>query len=131
MVMNKNYSGLDVGKLFFSICVVAIHAELFLDISNFLYVNLNRYVFSVAVPFFFMCSGFLCEHKIRKNKSGDRLKKNIAQLLKVYCIWGGIYVFLNIGKLYIQGDTLKNIISETVHNILIGKPGGVCGMYHR
>ena len=54
----KSYVGVDVSKFFFAVCIVALHSEALNclpDIANYM---ITRILFRVAVPYFFISSGF-------------------------------------------------------------------------
>lgn len=90
----KNYNSLDIAKLFMAVCVVAIHTNPFYFCNNTLIVNLYNQIISWAVPFFFICSGFLIGKKV--NFSSDNaylpIKKSAVKMLKLYVIWSVIYL---------------------------------------
>ena len=82
----KYYCGLDFVKLFCAILVVCIHTEPFLSVSPALNSLTVNYLCRVAVPFFFISSGFLA---FRKNGRG--VCGYIKKLLKLYLIWSVVY----------------------------------------
>lgn len=69
---------IDIFKFLFSICIIALHTDLLINTN----VNINWYVthliFRLAVPFFFITSGFFYGKKILEEKS------NIKELTKIY-----------------------------------------------
>ena len=59
MDTNKSiYKAIDILKFLAAICVVAIHTNAFKDINNGIYNFLSYCIFTFAVPFFFIISGF-------------------------------------------------------------------------
>ena len=52
----KNF--LNVLKVFFAICIVSIHTSFLCDVDQTIYVWVNSYINSIAVPFFFVVAGF-------------------------------------------------------------------------
>lgn len=66
---NSNiYFLIDVLKLFFCICIIGIHTEIFSNINADLNWYVVHCVFRIAVPFFFAVAGFFYGSKIMKNK---------------------------------------------------------------
>lgn len=63
-LVHKEYKVLDIMKLAMAIVVVAIHTRPELSFSSPVVVSLFEAVYSIAVPFFFMASGFLLFRKI-------------------------------------------------------------------
>lgn len=57
-VLQKENSTIDIVKLFFAYCVIAIHTVLFLDVNEGLYWFNNHMIWRLAVPFFFLTSGY-------------------------------------------------------------------------
>ena len=58
MNTDKNYVGLDCFRLFAAFLVIAIHTSPLLSFSETGDFILTRIIARVAVPFFFMTSGF-------------------------------------------------------------------------
>lgn len=54
----------DYGKIFFATCVVAIHTSLLKDVSPALWYYLNKLIWTMAVPFFYMVSGYFFNPKM-------------------------------------------------------------------
>ena len=102
----KNYNSLDIAKLFMAVCVVAIHTNPLYFCHNTVIVNLYNQIISWAVPFFFICSGFLIGKKVDFSSDNAYLpvKKSAVKMLKLYVIWSIIYLppaiaeRLNAGK---------------------------------
>lgn len=63
IIINMNLNGIDLFKFLFSFAVVAIHAHL-LDGLEGNFVAALRIVENLAVPFFFIVSGFFLGGKI-------------------------------------------------------------------
>lgn len=76
---------IDIFKLIFALCVVAIHTNLFGGVKYGYILKCN--IYRLAVPFFFICSGyFLADKVIKSNYNvGKFIKKNLV----VYLIGGG------------------------------------------
>lgn len=88
--MKSENKAIDLAKLFFSICVVAIHAQLLGGVKYGYLLKCN--IFRIAVPFFFICSGYYLAVRIFKKKYDPKLyfKKNI----KLYLLWCIFYTIL-------------------------------------
>ena len=90
----KKYNSIDLFKIFMAVFVVAIHTQPFIEKKYYLYSLIIR----SAVPFFFMCSGYLLYSKIEVSNDDYRIVilnyvKKIAQL---YLIWSIIYLPITI-----------------------------------
>lgn len=89
--MTKKYTSIDIFKFIFSVCVIGLHTNL---TNNFYIIKL---IFRLAVPFFFISSGFFYYSKI-KGKSMQEIKiiknKYIKRLLYPLLFWSIITCFL-------------------------------------
>lgn len=82
----RNYS-IDTFKFFAALSVVGIHTQPFASLEQSIYQNIYfilRVLFSFAVPFFFMSSGYLLCRGV--NKTQDR-KIYILRYLKKYQLY--------------------------------------------
>ena len=61
MILQKRYNTVDVMKVIMAFNVVGIHVGSYFDIIFSANVN---YALDMAVPFFFVCSGFFIQNKI-------------------------------------------------------------------
>ena len=83
--MKENYQLIDLAKLFFAICVVAIHSQFLLEYKFGYYVNTN--IYRLAVPFFFICNGYFLAKSddLSRENNRDRL---IILLYITYLLFG-------------------------------------------
>ena len=98
MSTNQNYNILDITKFFMALLVVCIHIKI---LPNNEYVSLifTNVIARVAVPFFFVCSGFLFFKK-QDSVTSSALIKMLKRLLVLFI---GLTVFIiylwTIGRL--------------------------------
>lgn len=91
---STQYNGFDIAKFVMAILVVIIHGHPLSDISF----NLNYAVVSgvakVAVPYFFMASGFLLFRKMSSLYDLDwgRIKHYLIHIFRLYMVWTVIYL---------------------------------------
>ena len=99
-VERKTYYALDVAKFISAFLVVCIHTGPLLDVDatgNFILVQILA---RLAVPFFFVASGFLFFRKLDfKREYNDyenktQLKHYLWRLCKIYIIWTILYLSL-------------------------------------
>ena len=108
----ENHNSIDLFKFLFSFVVVAIHTHPLPDqLYNTILGKIYDVVLQMAVPFFFIASGFFLGKKLTVQKSAvdvahDRLalKKNLSNTIKLYLIWMAIYTPLAIIH-YIEIDS--------------------------
>ena len=104
------YNSLDVCKLIMAICVVAIHTQPFANASNSRLYALYSLVAAMAVPFFFLTSGYLLGNKLCISSEPQHavaaVNKQLAKIVKMYLIWNAIYLPLAIYGYYLDGNSL-------------------------
>ncbi len=95
------YKGVDVGKFFFSICVVSIHSVVCRMLPDQISYYFEKGLLRLAVPFFFVASGYLFMDTLRKQQLSlkEKLFKQIHRLIKPFIVFGLVNTFLNVGIL--------------------------------
>ncbi len=90
--MKKQYYCVDLLKFLLAYLVVAIHIEPLASFGSLPNYALTHYLCRIAVPFYFMASGFFLYGKMNENSfDGNGVKKYILKILKLYIIWTLIY----------------------------------------
>ena len=92
----KNYNGVDLAKFICAILVVAMHVAPFgsddSGISSLLNYGVRQWFARIAVPFFFVASGFFLYRKSGYDGfSVEATKKYVFKLLRLYIIWTILY----------------------------------------
>lgn len=103
-------------KVIMAFNVVGIHVGSYFDIIFSANVN---YALDMAVPFFFVCSGFFIQNKI--SKSGDPfivLYKSCIRYVKLYVFWHIIYFPVALKFLISNMHNFYENLSYCVHNFL-------------
>jgi serine/alanine racemase len=115
---SSNHNAIDVMKFICAIMVVIIHAPPLLsynETANFILVDILA---RIAVPFFFVCAGYLFFNKIEmKNSRVGNIISNIylfkrytLRLIKIYASWTVFYLIWWIPFWYHHGNiTIANI----------------------
>jgi len=86
--LKKNYSLVDIVKLFFAVGIVLIHSGVFNDNSNLFIWIIEHALFKIGVPFFFVASGFFLESKLaREVDKKDTIRKYFKRLLIPFVVW--------------------------------------------
>ena len=113
MNTNKSYAGIDCFRLIAALLIIAIHTSPLLSFSETGDFILTRVIARVAVPFFFMTSGFFLISRYTRN--ADRLKAFIKNALQIYGTAILIYIPINIYNRYFSREyLLPNIIKDIV-----------------
>ena len=86
----KQYKSLDFAKFICAILIIILHTAPFASYSKLLTFGFRNIVTVIAVPFFFLTSGFLAFKKI-DSLDGEKKKTYVVQYLKrlvvMYLIW--------------------------------------------
>lgn len=92
---DRNYA-IDLFKFVFSLMVIGIHTNLFYDVNE----NLSfffRIIFSIAVPFFAVCSGYFLSRTIEENNI-VKVKNQEIKLIKLYTLWSFLFLIYSIPR---------------------------------
>ena len=93
----QNYNCIDLAKFICAIMVVMIHFPRLNSNSDsqlvqYLVFMFQEYYIRIAVPFFFVCSGYFLYRKTRLDAFDMKpTKKYVVRLLRLYAIWTVIY----------------------------------------
>lgn len=97
----KNYNAIDVAKFISALLVVGIHTGPFLDINKEANFILIQIIARLAVPLFFVASGFLLFRKLDLTREWNdydniqKIKQYLKRLVKLYIIWSILYLPFN------------------------------------
>lgn len=104
----KKYNSIDVWKMVMAVCVIAIHTDMLCNCKSELLKSAFNSFTTLAVPFFFLTSGFLIGNKINEQNPDEKnieyIKKYLFKIIKLYLIWTliylpmAIYYFIKEGK---------------------------------
>ncbi len=122
----RQFPFVDVMKLFCAILVITVHTNPLSNINVLLNYGLVQYVARLAVPFFFVSSGYFCFRKTQLDNFD--LKIPIAYAKKVfflYLFWSAIYLPQVCYKVYnnengiVYGilDNLKTFVFTGYHHL--------------
>ena len=107
--MKKTYTTIDLWKFIFAFAVISLHANPFASLSP----TLNWYIESLftrlAVPFFYVTSGFFISLKLKKYGLGV-LKTYRLNLLPKLLFWGSIALLL----MFYPSFQTRNSITRTL-----------------
>ena len=111
-----NFNILDLLKFLFAFAVIAIHTHVSEDRTTDCMAILNI-VENLAVPFFFIVSGFFLGRKISVNNEFAVYKRYVHRILKLYIIWCILYLPIN---LYYEIVVYKFSLGFTIFDIIRG-----------
>lgn len=102
----KYYPTIDIVKIICAVLIVFIHASPLETVNGTLNSLLVNYISRIAVPFFFISSGFLLFGKTDiKNPDKNTVKKYLKRILFLYLIWSAVYFPFTLIQIY-HSETL-------------------------
>lgn len=112
MAKNKGYVGIDYFRVIAAFLIVAIHTSPFASFSETGDFIFTRIIARVAVPFFFMTSGFFVISRYARNAKLGAFIKRTAVIYGVAIL---LYIPVNIYNGYFRMDNLfPNMIKDLV-----------------
>lgn len=109
----ENYSGIDFFRFIAALLIIAIHTsplESFGEVGDFI---LTRVTARIAVPFFFMTSGFFVISRFADHD--NKFKRFLTRTAVIYAVASVLYLPLNIYKGYFATEYfLPNLIKDIV-----------------
>lgn len=120
-IENKNYSCIDIIKFLMSFFVVAIHIQPFVAFEQLSFYRFYDSMLRLAVPFFFMVTGFFLTKKMKKlpqDKWASVFFDAAKKKLRLYLIWTLIYFPLAVyGFVFIQHCSFAKAVVRYVLNL--------------
>lgn len=114
-------TGIDITKFIMSFAVIAIHVSAGSCTGIPLPTGVE-YIVRLAVPFFFICSGFLVTRKIELMEYDDisaMFRKRSLQLFRIFGIWLLIYLPITIYHSIEKPKTIWKIIGGYIANVFL------------
>lgn len=121
----ERFPAVDVLKFLFSILIMCLHGQVFKGSPAGMY--FEKIIVRLAVPFFFVSSGFFYGRKVYGKK--DLLptaKQYISRLAMKLLLFEPVSVCLRIvQKFWIDGDAFPDVLLDAVRNILFYPRGAL------
>lgn len=115
-MVKKNYIQMDYAKFFAAILVVAIHIPPFLDVNKTASLLLQQVICRLAVPFFFLCSGFFLGKKLERKADTLRYAKRIATM---YLVWSVLYLPAILERFWKPDRALGKNLGELLRRFFV------------
>lgn len=121
-LQKSNYNNLDLFKFIMSIFVVVIHTFPWGNYENSVFINALDLITTIAVPFFFLTSGYLLASKFddpyASERNRDIVARRIKQFVKMYLTWTAIYFPLAIYSYVINDYSVPYSILVTLRKLV-------------
>ena len=125
-VKKIQYSNIDLFKLIFAIIVVSIHTLPFKEFSESFTWYYNNTLANLAVPFFFITSGFLLFDKLNKVQEADKnsiVKKYVIHIWKMYFVWCVIWLPWKLLNFYNEGNFALTELIKYIRDVIFVSGG--------
>ena len=130
MVTKTQYYFVDIIKFLMCLCIIALHCGIHTVFDPDTQYWLEKGLFRLAVPFFFMTSGFLLGEKISKAENDtEKIKecfvKYSKRLLLLLMVFEPISILINIIKYVCTGEGILMICMRAVRSIVFYPRGAL------
>lgn len=118
----QNLQSVDLCKFFMSMVVVAIHIHPFEGYDQSIVIDIYDWVCGMAVPFFFLCTGYFFARDISNRDDTAALqviKKYLKKALWLYIAWSIIYVPLALLEYYTNTVPWWRDLASYVRNLVV------------
>lgn len=123
MALQRKYNSIDLFKFIMAFFVVAIHTRPLNNIGNLYISELYNIILNMAVPFFFMASGFLLASKLTNPYNSEEnihiIKAYLIKIVKLYLIWSIIYLPLAVYDYIVSDISLQRAILLYIRGLFI------------
>lgn len=117
-IKTKEFSCVDYMKLLMACCVIGIHTNLSCAFLNTTAKEIVNLLFSMAVPYFFICSGFFLFRNDKKADINYRIIHYVKGILFMYMIWTFIYLPFTVYSYCIDGLNFRQSFLAFVRGFL-------------
>ena len=124
--LTDTYKCVDVMKLIFCMCVIGIHTNVLKMLPDIPAYFILKGVLRLAVPYFFVASGFFLGKRIYATGDiSNSIKTYIVRLLKPYIVFETISLLQNAFLMFRAGKTVRSILRFTVKSLLFYPQGSL------
>ena len=110
----STYQWIDIFKFFFCICIIALHSDIQLPGAYWI----DKLLFRLAVPFFFVSSGFFLSKSCKKRSIDVAVKRYCLRLLELLAAFSIIWILQFWVDCVINKIGLGNTLLQTLQHIL-------------
>lgn len=114
----KEFSYVDYMKLLMACFVIGIHTSLSSACQNEFHTKIINLLFAIAVPYFFICSGFFLFKNNGKVDIHHRMIQYAKGITSMYIIWTLIYLPITIYSYHADGLSLRQGVLTFIRGFL-------------
>lgn len=110
-----NYNAVDLVKFIMSMLVVSIHINPFNSYGNPISYWTQNYIARLAVPFFFICTGYF----VFRNHDDGKIYSYLLHIIKLYIVWTIIYLpLIYVKKIEKYSGGIEDAIEKEVGDLV-------------
>lgn len=118
----QTYQWVDVLKFVFCICIIALHTAFIPAPVGYW---IEKCLFRIAVPFFFVVSGFFLSKSCRERGTGMAIKRYCLRLLKILLAFSIIWILQYWIDCSLSQIGIARILIQTIQHILFHPKNGL------
>lgn len=121
------YSSIDISKYFFCLCIIALHTHLFSFLPTFHYYLIEKNILRLAVPFFFISSGYFLASKWHKYDGGFHvIQRYCKRLMLPLIVFSIVYISqYAVYSFFFNGKSIMHIALVLARNIIFYPMGAL------
>ena len=121
------YSSIDISKYIFCLCIIALHTHLFSFLPTFQYYLIEKNIFRLAVPFFFISSGYFLASKWYKYDGGFHIiQRYCKRLMLPLLVFSIVYISqYAVYSFFFNGKSIMHIVLVLARNIIFYPMGAL------
>lgn len=119
-VNKQQYNSIDLVKFLMAFAVIAIHTCPLNHCKNELVLSIYNNLVNIAVPFFFLASGYLLSRKITFSDEVTDIaviKRYMWKILKMYLLWMVIYTPLSVWHMVERNISFAAAVREYLQGL--------------
>lgn len=110
----KQYKSIDLAKFIGALLIIILHTAPFMSYSKILTFGIRNIITIIAVPFFFISSGFMVFKKLETLPTNEDknayMKKHIKRIIVMYLFWSAIYFIFVLMNWIMNGFTIYDLL---------------------
>lgn len=121
------YSTIDITKFFFCLCIIALHTNFLSFLPTFEHYFIEKNLFRLAVPFFFITSGYFLASKWYKSDDGyQTIQRYCKRLMLPLFAFSIVYISqYAIYSFFFNGKNIMHIALVLARNIIFYPMGAL------
>lgn len=124
----RSYRGVDLAKIFFAFCIIALHADAVRFLPGVWVEIIEKGIFRLAVPYFFVASGFFLYQKVSADpaqSAGPVIKGYCLRLLRPLIVFELINIAQEVISLLRAGVGISGIVLNIGRSVLFYPHGAL------